>query len=215
MKLERVGLDDCHSWGRALQSYEGACGTGTREPINDLGCDVWGRIPIARWQVIAIWDAGSIGREGPTSRWHQILNHETFRLDVRSYKFREGFFRRHWLTRFGFLSGGIADSSPTLEIANFGSSLTRTIADTFLGIDALLRGEWSLADKPIEFPLWDARPTRRGRLLSTLMTQGMWPANAKNEGCTQDELKAARLKRPAPSTSITRGLPEAKGQKRT
>ena len=42
MKLERVSLDDYHSWGRALQSYEGACGTGTREPINDLGCDVWG-----------------------------------------------------------------------------------------------------------------------------------------------------------------------------
>ena len=148
MKIERVSLDDCRSWGRALQFYEAAYGTGTREPIKDLGLDgsVWGHIPIERWQVIAIWNAGSIGKESPRSGWHQIPKHETFRLDVRSYKVRAGFLRRHWFSRFGFLFGGIAASSPTLEIADFGSATTRTIADTFQVIDGLLRGEWSFGE---------------------------------------------------------------------
>ena len=146
MKVERVGLNDCRFWGRALQSYEGAYGTGTGEAIDELGSDgsLWGHIPIERWQVIAIWHAGSIGKESPRNGWHQISKHETFRLDVRSYKVRAGFLRRHWFTRFGFLFGGISASSPTLKIADFGSARMRTIADTFLCIDRLLRGEWSL-----------------------------------------------------------------------
>jgi hypothetical protein len=127
-----------------LRSYRGATGT---EPI-DLSCDlpidgcIEALIPVSVQQVIALWEAGGLPKDHPKSGWHQIPNFAEFKLDVRAYKAKFSLFgSTQWVARVGFWFGNL--KSP-ITIENIGFLRTGTIAEIFLEIDKLLKGDWIL-----------------------------------------------------------------------
>jgi len=109
-----------------------------------LDGSIRGHIPVRESQVRAIWEAGKIGKDHPKSGWHLIGDFDEFKLEVRGYKMRGGFFSSsNWLATFGFWFGGI--SGVNSQIDNIGFVRSKTIPDIFLIVDKLLRAEWVLA----------------------------------------------------------------------
>jgi hypothetical protein len=117
-----------------------------------LDGSIRGHIPIPEWLVRAIWDVGKIGKESPESGWHRIGEFQEFKLEVRGYKLRGGFFSSSkWFGAFGFWFGDTSGqhlSKTSAQIDNIGFIKTRTIPDIFLVADKLLRAEWPLEKDP-------------------------------------------------------------------
>ncbi len=144
MKQLASTLNDRLLWGRCLQLYPRAFGTGSivDPDAADVGFSEQLKftMPIDEWRLREVWKSSDMSTANPLSAWFQIEKFSYFQVDMSGLKVRRGFFKGDcWIgaLRFFFSNEGILD----LTTVNVGNVAAKDIESLFKAFDLWLEGK--------------------------------------------------------------------------